>query len=156
MRFDLLRRKAESNMQMRGGSPGSTCVGALYAKRLPLLARDIARTGLRTGNSGIPAAARQMRQLVRPRGGGCLGGDKRQDVLAATDVDASSDNDDFTAWVAYRIAKKRKWGKDEDGGAKEKTGQAQVGGQIPNGRNRKTGRRNRCDWRKTEHHFVPQ
>ena len=106
MRFDLLRRKAESSMQMGGTCPGvrasARCVQNASLCR-PETPPELASVH---GNLGISAAARQMLQLVGPRGGAV-----RQDVL-----DVSSDNDDFAASVAYRVAKKRKGEKDEDGG----------------------------------------
>ena len=86
-----------------------------------------------------------MRQLVGPRGGAV-----RQDVL-----DVSSENDDFAASVAYRVSKKRKGEKDEDGGDEGGKGGVKVGGQTPNTMNRKTGSRNRCNWRKSEYHLLP-
>ena len=39
-------------------------------------------------------------------------------------------------------------------GTKEEKGK--VGGQTPNTMNRKTGSRNRCNWRKSEYHLLPK
>ena len=50
------------------------------------------------GNLGISAVDQQIRRLFGP-----FGGAAPQDVSAAADVDAISDeDDDFAAWVVYR------------------------------------------------------
>ena len=71
------------------------------------------------GNVGISVVARQVCRLSGPRGGAV-----RQGVSAATDADASSDDEDMVSWAAHRKAKKQKWGDDGDdgeGGRKRKT-----------------------------------
>ena len=55
------------------------------------------------GSSGISVVARQTRRPSGPRGG-----DARQDLLAATDLDVKSNDDDYAAWAAFRKAKKQK------------------------------------------------
>ena len=101
--FDLLRRTTESQTQMRGAFPEASasalCVqGAALSRSEKSRALESAQENL-----GLMAAAGQMRRQFGP-----CGGDARQDVLVAADVDVSSDDDaDFGAWEAHRKAKKR-------------------------------------------------
>ena len=92
------------------------------------------------GNLGIPAVAQQARWLFGPRGSAV-----RQDVLAATDADVSSND-------APRAKKRRK--KVEIGGRKEK--KVNAGGQNLNGINQKPGRSDRCYWRNSQCHPLPE
>ena len=101
------------------------------------------------GNLRTSAVARRLHRLFDTRGGAF-----RQDVLAATDVAASSGSDDFAASVANQKAEKQEGGQDGDGGAKEEEEKAKRGGQTLS-LNRKTGCRGRCNWRKNEYHLLP-
>ena len=94
-RLGLLRRMAESKMQMGGGVP-ETFAWARCAQD-PALTRSeksLALAGAQ-GNLGISAVARQMRRLFGPRGGAA-----RRDAWAATDADANSNDDNLAACVA--------------------------------------------------------
>ena len=69
VRFDLLRREAESKEEMGGASPGaSSSVISVQNASLCRPDKSLASVSLR-GNLGISAAARQMRRLHGPRGG---------------------------------------------------------------------------------------
>ena len=64
------------------------------------------------GNLGMAEAARQMGRLSGPSGGAA-----RQELPAAKGEGTNSSGDDFSAWAAYRMAKK---GTAKDEGAGEK------------------------------------
>ena len=94
--FDVLRRKAKSKMQMRAALP-KAFVSALCMQHAAL-----SRSGKSLVSAspqcllGFPTVARQMGRLFGPCGGAA-----EQDVLAAADVDVSSDDDaDFETRAA--------------------------------------------------------
>ena len=72
-------------------------------------------------------------------------GAARQDVPDDADMTASSKEEtEFEAWVAQRKAKKKGGGERREAGDKGGVGIRSLGdGQILNGRNRRTGIRNR-------------
>ena len=114
MRPDMLRRKAEPKMQMRGVCPRDTGVGASSAERPPCpVWKSLVSAGA-IGDLGTSEVARQMRRPLGPRGGA-----DRQDVSAATDVDVTSNDDDDPAWLPHRKAKKREAKSDGAGGVGE-------------------------------------
>ena len=82
-------------MQMRGTFP-ETFVSVLCVHKAPpsrskkSLAPASARRNLR-----ISVAARELRRLFGPRGGTA-----RQDVVAATDVEVTSNYDNHASWAA--------------------------------------------------------
>ena len=138
VRFDSLRR-------WEGGPPPR------YLRRRPACEAERSLVLARLqGNLRTSAVARRLHRLFDTRGGAF-----RQDVLAATDVAASSGNDDFAASVANQKAEKQEGGQDGDGGAKEEEEKAKRGGQTLRSLNRKTGRRGRFDWRQSEYHLLP-
>ena len=103
------------------------------------------------GNLGVSAAARQIRRLLRPRGGAA-----REDVSAAGDVDSNSnDQDDFAAWDAYRKARKNDKGNAKVGGATKMEGEVKEGGRTPNGIEQNTGLSKRCSWRDSGYQLLP-
>ena len=116
VRFDLLRRKAESEMRLEGAPP-ETFASAPCKKNafLPQSEKSLVLASAQ-GNLGVPAVARQMRRLFGPRGGAV-----RQDVLAATDADVSSNGDDVAARATHREAEQQER-KVKDGGRERKMG----------------------------------
>ena len=81
-------------MQIGGASPGDVCVGGCmqndrwpppWPEKSPMLASV-------QGDLGTSTVARRMRQLFGLRDGAV-----RQDVLAATDMDANSGDGDIAA-----------------------------------------------------------
>ena len=72
-------------------------------------------------------------------------------------MDTVSEEEDFEAWMAYRAAKRAK--KDTQGsgeyGSREKN-KPSGEGRAKNGRNRRTGQRNRCYARYSEYRYTPQ
>ena len=91
----LLRRKAGPE-----SLPGSFHVPGIVS--LFPLGKSMARDS-EPGNLGFPAFARQVRRLSGP-----FVGAARQDISAATDAGANSnDDDDFARWAAFRTADKQ-------------------------------------------------
>ena len=115
-RFYLLPRLAGSNLQMGGSAP--QVLASVLCLQNASLSRSQESLVLASvqGYLGISAVARQRRRFLGPRDGVA-----RQDVLAATDVDGNSnDEDDFAAWVGRRGAKKKSDEKKaEDEGSKK-------------------------------------
>ena len=101
VQLHLLLRTVDSKMQRRAAFTD------MFASALCIQHASLPRSGQSLalpsvpGNSGICVVARQMRSLF-----GACGGAACQDVLAAVDADAISDEHvDFAAFVAYRTAK---------------------------------------------------
>ena len=87
-----------------GGASPEAFVSALCIQNAALLrsGKSLALSSV-MGNLGFPSVGKQMRRIF-----GYSGGAARQDVLAAADVDVSSDAEtDFEAWAAYRTTKKK-------------------------------------------------
>ena len=101
--FDVLRRKAEARVVMRGAFLDSFRFVA-HSGRGPFSVRKVAFSGDCSGLLGLPFASKQMRRSLDP-----WRGPARQDVLAATGMDTQSDEEDSfcEAWLAYRRAKTR-------------------------------------------------
>ena len=104
------------------------------------------------GKLGPREISRRMRRFCGPRGGAA-----RQDVLAATDVDVNSnDEDGFPAWPAFRNAKAARKG----GIGGQRNGKAgdrvRGGSQTLNGIHKDTGFSNRCCWRGSEYIHIPK
>ena len=151
--FDLLRRTAESEMQMSAGFP-EACVPALCLQNVALLRQERSRVlarkqqGLAFGN--VVMAARRLF-------GSCCGA-ARQDKLVARDVEESlRNNKDPEACAAYRKDKKQGMGKEKgDRMPTTSSGEVRGDGQALNGHNRRTWLRNRrctCD---SGYHLSPR
>ena len=98
-----------------------------------------------------PAVAQQMRRLFGP-----CGGVARQDVLAATGVRSSSNDDEFALCIADDKANKQRAKRGGVVEMKRKVGEAKGGGGTPDSANQETRRRNRCHVCHSEHHLFPK
>ena len=91
-----------------GGDPAEAFASALRMRNAPPSQSEKALVFASAhGNLGNFAVARQMRRLFGPRGTAV-----RQQVLAATNVDVSLDDDDVALWLARRKTKKLRADKD--------------------------------------------
>ena len=140
----LLRRKAESKRQKRGASPevfaSATCTQTVPRNHRPKLAkRGIRESPLLPSRSVV------------------YGGGARQAVLAATDAEKNSnDEDDFAASLVYRKpTKKEEKGKSEDGGSTKTINKVRGGDHNLNDSNELTGLRDMSYWRDSENHLLP-
>ena len=92
-RFELLRSKAESVTRTGGASPDQVASALFTHTARPSCPEKSLALACSKGNLGTHAVASNMRRLFGSRGGAAP-----RDVLAATDVDAdSNDEDDFAA-----------------------------------------------------------
>ena len=102
---DILRRIADPTMVMGGAFLGGT-VSILHMQDAALLRdeKSLLLASVR-GSLDLPFAAKQMCRLRGP-----FGGFARQDVLAAEDIAAKSDEGDlsYQAWAAWLFGKPRK------------------------------------------------
>ena len=92
VRFGLLRWNAESRLRTGRAFPGTFTSIASMQNAAPSRPETSLVLAIVQGNLGIGAVARQM-----GRSFGQCGGVARQDVLAATDVQVNSNNDDYEA-----------------------------------------------------------
>ena len=133
-----------------GGSFPWAFVSVLYAENASLSWPDkslVLASAQR--NLGTAAVAKYMGLVP-------IGDGVRQDVPAATEVDANSSDDDFASWATYRKATKS-MGKKE--GAERKKGKADKDkgdSETMNGENSKTGRRHWRYLRNSEYHLLPE
>ena len=87
---------------------------------------------------------------------GPIGGAPREEVLAATELDVDSSDDDFTAWVAHRKVAKNMVRRDGAAGTKEKADKVKGGGDTLKRSAPTTGRRNQRCVRNSETHLSPE
>ena len=152
MSFHMLRDTAESRMVIGSGFPDEFA-SALWMRNGASAKNEKspAPASVRSAPA-LPEVSSHMRRLFGPRGSAA-----RHGVLAAADVDAVSEEEDFEAWAAYRKARKEKrkepGGDDrgEPGGGKFKDGK-----RTSNASNRETANRNRCFTRNCGEHYAPQ
>ena len=111
-------------MQM-GGSPPETFVSIFCMQNASLSRADKSlELASAQRNSGVAAAARQMRRFFGP-----MGSVARQDVLAATDVEGRAK----TARAAYGEPKKNLTKKGRGGNKRGQSGKVKGGGETFNG-----------------------
>ena len=102
-RFQAQRRKAEYETHMGGVLPKRFASVLCMQNTPPSRSAKSMVQASAQGKSGIPAAAGQMRRVF-----GSCGAVARQDVWAATDMQAISRGDDYVALTAYRKVEKQK------------------------------------------------
>ena len=126
VKFDLLRRKAESRMQMGGAFPGDH-VSVLRLQNAPLFRAEKSPVASSAqGGLGIAERARQTRRLYGP-----MDNSGRRDVLWVTEDGERSkypwDDEDFGVWAAYRQDKKNLVKEEKRGKQGEQIGKGKWG-----------------------------
>ena len=151
--YDLLRKKAESEMEMGARFP---------EQRAPILRMNHA--GLfRQEQSLVTASCHKSLKFEdvaanAQRLCGSCGGGGRQDALFTEEAAGSLEIDkDLEALAACKKVKKRGVGKKKkDGHPTRVGGKVKGGGRTLNGFYRRTGQRNRCYRRDIEYHLEPE
>ena len=102
MEFDVTREKAETRMATGSGFPDEFASVLRTHNAVPENGKSLEPASIRR-NPTFPEVSSRMRRLFGPRGSAA-----RQDVLAAADLDAVSEEEGCAAWVAYRKVRKDK------------------------------------------------
>ena len=107
LEFDILRRQAEAKVATRGALPdGFVSISRMQKAALPSTSKSLLMASVQ-GSLDFPRAAKQMRRLSDR-----CGVPSRQEVLAATEMDAKSGGGDlsYDAPAANRRAKSKRGG----------------------------------------------